>query len=119
MYQLKNGLKPLLLATLLSTALGNGGCYSYRVASSKNDPTTIYNRKVVHSYLWGLAQKDKIGIHAVTHDCDDLDIYSLSEVKVKTNLLYSLATVLTLGIWCPMEVQWKCAKPCNPPGVID
>jgi hypothetical protein len=34
-------------------------------------------------------------------------------VRVKTNLGFALVTVATLGIWCPVQVEWKCGKPCQ------
>jgi hypothetical protein len=24
--------------------------------------------------------------------------------------------VITLGIWCPMKLEWKCSKPCQVTG---
>jgi len=37
-------------------------------------------------------------------------------VQVQNNFGYSLITVLTLGIWSPMKLQWKCGKPCQVSG---
>ena len=34
----------------------------------------------------------------------------IDEVRVKQNLLQSLATVLTLGLWMPAKIEYKCAK---------
>jgi hypothetical protein len=41
----------------------------------------------------------------------------LSEVRVRTSLAQSLATVLTLGFWQPATIEYRCAKP--PPQVIE
>lgn len=89
------------------------GCYHYRVSTSHFDPSTGYNKKTVHSFFWGLAQQDVIAT-----DCDSLRINSIDEVRITTNFGYSLLTIATLGVWCPMEVEWKCAKPCPREGEI-
>ena len=89
------------------------GCYSYHVSTSHFDPSTHYNKKFVSSFFWGLVQQN-----VVASNCDSLQVNSLDEVHVKTNLGYAVLTVLTLGIWCPMTVEWKCAKPCPREGDI-
>ena len=96
----------------------NQGCYHYRVSSVNFDPSTSYNRKTVHSYLWGAFQKRTNGIDVVTDNCDSLKINKLDEVRVTTNFGYALITVATLGIWCPVQIEWKCAKPCQRVGTI-
>ena len=37
----------------------------------------------------------------------------LAEVSYYPNFLYSLANVVTLGIWKPMKVSYKCNEDCN------
>ena len=34
----------------------------------------------------------------------------LDEVRVKQNLLQALATVLTLGLYMPAKIEYRCAK---------
>ena len=98
---------PLLIFFLVQS------CYHYRVSTSNFDPSTGYNKKTVHSLFWGLAQEN-----VTATDCDSLKINSVDEVRITTNFGYALITVVTLGIWCPMEVEWKCAKPCPREGEI-
>ena len=88
-------------------------CYHYRVSTSNFDPGTGYQKKTVCSLFWGLAQKD-----VKTLNCDSLKINSLDEVRVTTNLGYAVITVVTLGIFCPMTIEWKCSKPCPREGEI-
>jgi Bor protein len=88
-------------------------CYSYHVTTARFDPSTHYNKKFVSSFFWGLLQQN-----VVASNCDSLKVNSLDEVHVKTNLGYAAITVITLGIWCPMTVEWKCAKPCPREGEI-
>ena len=105
----------IALALMLSL---NQGCYHYRVSSANFDPSTSYTKKTVHSYLWGSVQKRTNGIDVVAANCDSLKINKLDEVRVTTNFGYAVITVVTLGIWCPVQIEWKCAKPCARVGTI-
>jgi len=101
----------LLLLTFFLFALQS--CYHYHINTSNFDPSTHYEKKTVSSFFWGLAQKN-----IIASNCDSLKINSLDEVHIKTNFGYALITVATLGIWCPMTVEWKCSKPCPREGEI-
>ncbi|WP_431199764.1 Bor/Iss family lipoprotein [Mucilaginibacter sp. P25] len=65
--------------------------------------------------FWGAIQSPK---RIVTPICDSLGSNGMAEVTVKNNFGYSLLTVVTLGIWSPARVEWKCGKPCAKDGVI-
>jgi hypothetical protein len=108
--QLRSSL--LLSASVLVLSLGQG-CYHYRISTSKFDPSTNYQRRHTDSFFWGLVQKD-----LKATNCDSLNLKSLDEVRVTTNFGYSLITVATLGIWCPMTIEWKCPKPCPQEGEL-
>lgn len=79
------------------------GCYHYRVTAPDPDPATEYESRVAHSLFWGLVQSRDIS-------ADDCLSNALDEVHMTTNLGYSVISVATLGIWMPMNVQWRCAK---------
>ena len=87
------------------------GCYHYHVTAPKPDPATEYESRTVHSFLWGLIQSDNV------EDSDCLS-YALDEVHITNNFGYSVVTVVTLGIWAPLDVQWRCAKEPSPDGEI-
>ncbi len=89
------------------------GCYHYRIATSRFDPSTGYQKKTAHSFFWGLVQKN-----VVATNCDALNLKSLDEVRITNNFGYSLITVATLGIWSPVQVEWKCPKPCPREGEL-
>ena len=91
----------------------NEGCYHTRILTSHNDPSTQYQKLTVNTFFWGLVQRN-----VVATDCDALQLKSLDEVRVTTNYGYALITVITLGIWCPMQLEWKCPKPCPREGGI-
>ncbi len=33
--------------------------------------------------------------------------HTLAAVRVRTNYFYALATVLTFGLWAPMDIEWE------------
>jgi hypothetical protein len=88
-------------------------CYHYHITTSGSDPGTNYHKKTVSSFFWGLVQQN-----IVASNCDSLKINSLDEVHVKNNFGYAVITVITLGIWSPMTIEWKCSKPCSREGEI-
>ena len=54
---------------------------------------------------------------SVTTACEQSN--AIDQVRVTGNLGYTLLTVVTLGFWSPMQLQWHCAKAVEPPGTID
>jgi len=102
----------LLVLLIACTTLGSS-CYTYRVSTRAQAGTEMIRHKTVHSLFWGLLNKPE-EIH--TPLCDSLNLKGMAVVEVKTNLGYSLITVLTLGIWSPLQVGWKCSKPCQETG---
>ena len=82
-------------------------CYTYRIATHAQSGTGA-RKMTAHSYLWGLAQQKDIP----TPNCDSLGIYGMSEVRVRNNIGYALITIATLGIYCPIRLEYKCGKPC-------
>jgi len=100
---------PLALLTCL---LFLSSCYTYRVATHAQ-PGTEFQSRTAHSFFWGLVQNPK---EIATPICDSLNTNGVALVQVKSNFGYSLITVLTLGIWSPMRIEWKCSKPCQVTG---
>ena len=91
----------------------SAGCYHYRVAAPAFDPATEPQRAVVHSLAWGLVNKP---VTTLARNCANSN--ALDQVRVSSNLGYTLVTVLTLGFWAPVEVEWQCAKRREEPGDI-
>jgi hypothetical protein len=106
------------ISVLLLVALQYSCAYHFRVSPADFDPSTTYHKKTVHSIVWGLVNVGRGGgIDAVASDCDTLRV-RLDEVRISTNFWFSLANIASLGFWCPMQVEWKCAKPCVREGTI-
>lgn len=103
-----------LRAAMLSVfLLFFGSCYSYRVATHALPSTgaTPMNRIKTSSLFWGLLNKPQL---IRTPVCDSLGVNGVAEVKVKNNFGNALLTVCTLGIYCPLTIEWRCATPCPP-----
>lgn len=97
---------------LLTSLLLLSSCYTYRVATHAQ-PGTEFSSRTAHSFFWGLVQNPK---EIATPVCDSLNANGVAVVQVKSNFGFSLITVLTLGIWSPMKIEWKCSKPCQVTG---
>jgi hypothetical protein len=108
-------LKNLLSICLLMQLFLLSSCYSYRVATQAQAGTETSGTMTAHSLFWGLVKKP-VEIHTPT--CDSLGVNGVAEVTMKTNLGYAIITVVTLGIWSPMQVEWKCSKPCKKTGIL-
>ncbi|PSL49888.1 Bor protein [Chitinophaga niastensis] len=101
------GMHGLLLACILCTS----SCYSYRIATHAQPATDAapVNRVRAYSLFWGLLNKPQV---ISTPVCDSLGVNGVAEVRVKTNFGNTVLTFCTLGIYCPVTIEWKCAKPC-------
>lgn len=83
-------------------------CYQYRVLNTTNDPSTEYQKTVMWSYAWGLVNKPK-DFHIP--NCSTSN--AIDEVLFKKNPGHTVLTLVTLGIVSPVEVRWRCHKPCQ------
>jgi hypothetical protein len=102
--------KKQALAFLLAVTILFSSCFTYKVATHAQAGSELSKPVTANAFFWGLIQKPA---QIQTPVCDSLGVNGMSEVTVKTNFGYALITVVTLGIWCPMKVQWKCSKPCK------
>jgi hypothetical protein len=92
---------------VLALSLTMQSCYHYRVLNTVNDPASVqYHKKVMWSYCWGIVNSPQ---QFTVPDCTSGGV---DEVRITTNFGTSLLTVCSLGIVCPVTVQWKCHKPC-------
>lgn len=98
-----------LLILMLSSSLQS--CYHYRVLTTKSDPGTEYESKMLWSYAWGLINNPK---DFTVPNCPEST--GLDEVRVTQNAGSMLLTLITIGIVAPVRVEWKCHKPAPRPG---
>lgn len=103
----------VLAAALL---LGNSACYAnhmYQIGGPGdrelgNLPSTEWEAKTLNTYLWGAVRQDLPVDNCKLGDGTRLGI---EEIKIEKNFGHVLGTIFTLGIWNPVKVSWRCAKP--------
>ncbi len=79
------------------------GCAQYRLDMKDSDPAEKpYKGEMIHALGWGLLYKPM----QITTDCNTET--GINDVIVKSNYLYNLVSVLTLGIWMPIEIEHRC-----------
>lgn len=99
-----------LCAAVLTGLLALSACSSYQVRLPDSQPwqpegqAEAYESKVMHTYFWGLIKKPR------TFDAQCKG-EALNDVVVESNYAMDLATVLTLGIWSPIELKYRCHAP--------
>lgn len=82
-----------------------GSCSKYTVTTSHRNPAdVIYKKTIAKSFLWGIINKP----HTITDTtCGRA---GLSEVKVSSNIGYSLLHVISLGTVHLVKIECKCQK---------
>ena len=100
------------LAALLS---GCATYHVYQVDQAGNQPSTEWKSKTLNSLVWGAVRQD-----LPVENCrlGDGTRTNIEEVRVRANVGATLATILTLGFWRPLQVSWRCAKPQGLRGVL-
>lgn len=97
----------LLVAFLLTQ-----GCAYHRLIVAQPDPPDQqYHRVASSAFAWGAIEQQSVASKCPTN--------LLSEVRVRTSLLQSLGTVLTLGLWQPTSIEYRCSKRPAEPGTIE
>ena len=93
---------PILLACGALVCALTQGCAYTRVAPPDINPSTQGETRTINAGTSGV-----YGPVVTPRNCQG---NGLAEVTVHTNWLYSLVSTLTLSLWTPMDVEWKCAK---------
>ena len=90
------------------------GCYHYQVAAAGPagaNPSTFPQSTTLRAVFWGLVQDQ-----ALTRVCTQDE--ALERVRTTSNFGYTLLTVVTLGLWAPVQVEYACANPTPATGTI-
>jgi hypothetical protein len=116
-------MRAITLVFLLACLVHSTACYTFHVyqiggaegREGGNQPGTEWKHKTLHSFAWGLVRQD-----LPVQNCQLLNgqRFGIGEVKIETNYGYLFASAVTLGLWMPVEISWKCAKPTVPTGVL-
>jgi hypothetical protein len=76
------------------------GCFAYRVPAPYR-PSAVDGGEVVWAFAWGLAvEQPRLGM------CSDLP---LTYVTARSNVGFTLLTVVTLGLVAPIKLEWGCS----------
>jgi Bor protein len=97
--------KILIFAILFSQL--TAGCYSYRIATHAQGGTEPI-KVIGKSYAWGLLQNPPL---IATPVCDSLESRGMSGIRVKKNFGRNLVTLITLGFYSAVEIEYQCGKP--------
>lgn len=88
------------------------GCAYHRLVVKVPNPADQTYHPVASGALgWGAVEK-----RSVAEKCETS---LLSEVRVKTSFGQALVTVLTLGLWQPARMEYRCSKAPTGVGEID
>lgn len=112
-----------LLLIVAGSLLPSSGCYRYHVyqvggtsgREQGNQPGTEWAHKTLHAFAWGAIRQD---IPVDNCQLATGQRLGIEEVRVDTNMAYLVASVATLGLWVPLSVSWRCAKPPAPTGTL-
>lgn len=92
-------------------------CASFQVSVPDSDPikpegqTAAYQKKTMHAYFWGLMLDPQV----FAAECHGQGI---NDVVIYRTLAHDLAGVVTLGLWMPTEVRFRCKAPPTRPGTL-
>jgi hypothetical protein len=109
------GIRALRTASLATLSVA-AGCYhfhAYQIGGPDgrelgNQPATEWQGRTLHGLFWGLLRHD---LAIANSTLADGTRHGIEEVRVGTNLGYVLVSALTLGIWVPVDVSWRSARP--------
>jgi hypothetical protein len=109
-------LLPFLSALILAASLSScTTIHGYQTGGPRgreqgNQPGTEWESRPSNTFLWGAIRQDVFIDNCKLGDGSRINI---EEFKIEKKAPHILATVLTLGLWEPMRISWRCAKPKN------
>jgi hypothetical protein len=105
------------MATCVAGLLILSGCANFQVTVPDSDPIQVkgqvgeYQRKTMHAFFWGLLLDPQV----LAAECHDQGI---NDVVIHRTLVHDLAGTISLGLWMPTEVRFRCKAPPIRPGVL-
>ena len=84
-------------------------CHSYRIATHAQGGTEPI-KVIGKSYAWGLLQNPP---SISTPICDTLEARGMASIRYKKNFGRSFVTLLTLGFYSAVEIEYQCGKPTS------
>jgi len=82
----------------------------------QNMPGTEWKSKDLNSFLWGLIRHDLPITNCRLANGQRLGI---EEIRIGRTFWQGLATFLTLGLWAPARISWRCCRPPSQSGTLE
>jgi hypothetical protein len=82
----------------------------------QNMPGTEWKSQNRSSFLWGLIRQDLPITNCRLANGQRLGI---EELRIGRTFLQGLAALLTLGLWAPTRISWRCCRPPSQSGKLD
>lgn len=80
-------------------------CANYQIRIPSSDPLEKdYQGGTMHGLFWGAWMTPEIMAACQQEE-------AINDVVIERNYLYDLASVVTLGIWMPLDIQFRCRAP--------
>lgn len=94
----------LWLVLFVSVSLTEG-CANYQVRTPDSDPLEKqYQGGTMHGWLWGAYMRPEV----MAAECQG---EAINDVVIKRSYLQDLASVISLGMWMPIDVRYRCRAP--------
>jgi len=101
----------------MAALLALSGCANFQVTVPDSDPIQVkdqvseYQKKTMHAFFWGLLLDPQV----LAAECRGQGI---NDVVIHRTLAHDLAGVITMGLWMPTEVRFRCQAPPTRRGVL-
>lgn len=82
----------------------------------QNMPGTEWKSANRNSFIWGLIRQDLPILNCRLANGQRLGI---EEIRVGRSKLQVLVTFVTLGLWAPTRISWRCCRPLSQSGTLD
>ena len=93
------------------------GCANFQITVPDSDPVRVkdqateYQKKTMHAFFWGLVLDPQV----LAAECHGQGI---NDVVIDRTVAHDLAGVITLGLWMPTDVGFRCKAPPTRSGVL-
>jgi hypothetical protein len=82
----------------------------------QNMPGTEWKTTTLNNWLWGLFRQDLPITNCRLANGQRLGI---EEIRIRKSALQVLGTLVSLGIWMPIQISWRCCRPISQSGTLD
>ncbi len=116
-FEITKDLRSRCTAACMAGLLVLTGCANFQVTVPDSDPIRTkgqvaeYQKKTMHAFFWGLLLDPQV----LAAECHGQGI---NDVVIHHTLVHDLVGAISLGLWMPTEVRFRCKAPPTRPGVL-